>query len=95
MNQYQMLFIIDSSVQDEAKEALIQKFSDLITGLNGSINTVEKIGLRKLAYEINHKSEGYYVLIEFAADATVPAEVDRQMRINDGIMRHLIVSKNA
>ncbi len=95
MNQYQMLFIIDSSVQDEAKEALIQKFSDLITGLNGSINTVEKIGLRKLAYEINHKSEGYYVMIEFAADATVPAEVDRQMRINDGIMRHLIVSKNA
>lgn len=95
MNQYQMLFIIDSSVQDEAKEALIQKFSDLITGLNGSINTVEKIGPRKLAYEINHKSEGYYVLIEFAADATVPAEVDRQMRINDGIMRHLIVSKNA
>ena len=95
MNQYQMLFIIDSSVQDEAKEALLQKFSDLITGLNGSINTVEKIGLRKLAYEINHKSEGYYVMIEFAADATVPAEVDRQMRINDGIMRHLIVSKNA
>ena len=95
MNQYQMLFIIDSSVQDEAKEALIQKFSDLITGLNGSINTVEKIGLRKLAYEINHKSEGYYVMIEFAADATVPAEVDRQMRINDGIMRHLIFSKNA
>lgn len=90
MNKYQLLFIIDNSIDDEAKDAVIEKFSSLIQELGGTIGMLDKWGTRKYAYPINFKNEGYYVLMQFEADPTVPAEIDRQMRINDNVVRQLI-----
>lgn len=90
MAKYQLLFIIDKDVADEEKESIVGKFGDLIATLGGSVENVDKWGIRKYAYEINHKTEGYYVLIEFEAGADVPAEIDRQMRNNDAIVRQMI-----
>lgn len=90
MNKYQLLFIIDNDIEDEAKDAVIDKFSNLIAELGGTVGMLDKWGTRKYAYPINFKNEGYYVLMQFEATPDVPAEVDRQMRINDNIVRQLI-----
>ena len=90
MNKYQLLFIIDNSIDDEAKDAVIEKFSSLIQELGGTVGMLDKWGTRKYAYPINFKNEGYYVLMQLEADPTVPAEIDRQMRINDNVVRQLI-----
>ncbi|MDR2267082.1 MAG: 30S ribosomal protein S6 [Christensenellaceae bacterium] len=90
MNKYQLLFIIDDEIEKDAKTALIDKFSDLITSLDGTIDSTEQWGKRTLTYPIDRKTKGYYVLINFTANANVPAEIDRQMRINDAIMRQMI-----
>lgn len=90
MNKYQLLFIIDNDIEDEAKDAVIDKFSNLIAELGGAVGMLDKWGTRKYAYPINFKNEGYYVLMQFEATPDVPAEVDRQMRINDNVVRQLI-----
>jgi small subunit ribosomal protein S6 len=93
MNSYELLYIIDNGLSDEEKESLVNKFNDVIVNAKGTIDTVDKWGAKKLAYDINYKSEGYYVLINFKADSTVPAEVERILSITDGIMRYMIVKK--
>lgn len=90
MTKYKVLFIIENSLDDEAKEGLVEKFSNLIAELGGTVDGVDKWGTRKYAYPIDYKTEGYYVLINFQADESAPAEIDRQMRINDGIVRQMI-----
>lgn len=90
MTKYQLLFIIENGIEDEAKEAVINKFTDLIVSLKGNVTGVDKWGTRTYAYPINYKTEGYYVLITFEAESEVPAEIDRQMRINDSIVRQMI-----
>lgn len=90
MNKYQLLYIIDNSLEEEAKNEIVDKFSALIESLGGTIDTIDKWGTKKFAYEIAGKSEGYYVLVKFAANTEVPAEIDRQMKINDSIVRQMI-----
>lgn len=94
MNKYQLLFIIDNSLSEEAKTGLVDKFCDLIVSLGGTVSAVDKWGTRSFAYAIDYKTEGYYVLVNFEAASTVPAEIDRQMRINDGIIRQMITKKD-
>ena len=67
MNKYEVVYIIDPAVEDEARKALIAKFNDLITGNGGSVDKVEEWGKRRLAYAIDYKTEGYYVLVNFQA----------------------------
>lgn len=94
MNKYEILYIIENSVEDEAKQAIVDKFAELVTTLGGSIVSIEKWGTRKFAYVIdNNKTEGYYVLMNILANADAPAEIDRQMRNTDEIMRQMIVRK--
>lgn len=88
--KYQMLFIIKDGLSEEDTEAQVTRYSDLIESLGGAVTLVNKWGSRRFAYEIDRMTHGYYVLFNFEADATVPAEVDRQMRINDNIVRQMI-----
>ena len=90
MNKYQLLYIIDNGIGDEEKQTVIDKFSALIESLGGTVDAVDKWGVRKYAYPINYKKEGYYVLVKFTSDAEAPAEIDRQMRISDQIVRQMI-----
>lgn len=95
MNNYELLYIIDNDLSDEAKKAVVDKISGVITDNGGTVDAVdvEKWGTRKLAYPINYKTEGYYVLVNFTSDAALPAEVERILRITDSVMRFLIVKK--
>lgn len=93
MNSYELLYIIDNEISDEAKEAVVAKISAVITANGGTIDGVDKWGTRKLAYPINYKTEGYYVLVNFTAQATLPSELERVMRITDSVVRFLVVKK--
>ncbi len=93
MNSYELLYIIDNGLADEAKEALVNKINAVVTDNGGTVDGIDKWGTRKLAYAINYKTEGYYVLVNFSAPATLPDEVERVLRITDGIMRFMVVKK--
>ena len=91
INSYETLFVIDPDLTEEATKALVEKFSKLITDNNGEISEVNEWGKRKLAYLINDKSEGYYVLINFKSEGTLPSELERIFGITDGILRNIVV----
>ena len=93
MNSYEMLYILDNDLSDEMKEKLVNKFNDIIVNANGTIDTVDKWGTKKLAYDINYKSEGYYVLINFKAQSDLPNELERVLRITDGVVRFIVLKK--
>lgn len=90
MNKYQLLYIIDAGMSDEDKQAIIDRFSDLIVSLGGEVTAIDKWGVKKFAYAIEDKKEGFYVLVKFTAGTDVPAEIDRQMKISDSIIRQMI-----
>ena len=93
MNSYEMMYIIPSQSSDEEKEALIALVNSMIEKENGKIESVERIGNKKLAYEINKKREGFYVLVNFTADASVPNKLGSLLSITNNIMRYIIVAK--
>jgi small subunit ribosomal protein S6 len=91
MNKYEVVYIIDPAVEDEARKALIAKFNDLITGNGGSVEKVEEWGKRRLAYAIDYKTEGYYVLVNFQAEAELPRELERNLQISDSVIRYQVI----
>ena len=91
---YEVVYIIDPALSEEETAALVEKFKTLAEQ-NGSAVEVEEWGKRKLAYAINYKTEGYYVLMSFTSDPAFPKELDRILGITDGILRSLIVCKDA
>ena len=93
MNSYELLYILNNELADEMKESIIEKLSTVVTANGGTIDSVDKWGTRRLAYPINYKSEGYYVLVNFTAPATLPDELERVMRITDAVVRFMIVKK--
>ena len=90
---YEVVFVLDPAQGEEAIAAQVANFKSLAEQ-NGSDVVVEEWGNRKLAYPINYKTEGYYVLMTFNAAAAIPHELDRLFRINDSVMRSLIVCKD-
>ncbi len=89
---YEVVYIIDPAQGEEGIAATVAKFKTLAEQ-NGSDVIVEEWGNRKLAYPINFKNDGYYVLMTFNSGAEFPKELDRVLGITDGIMRSLIVCK--
>ena len=93
MNKYEVMFIIDPALEDEKKEATIEAVKEIIAA-DGEVGNVDVWGMRKLAYPIQKKSEGYYVVIEFQGNPSLPKELDRRLRISDNVMRHLIDNRD-
>lgn len=91
MNKYEVLYILVNEIEDDAKAQLIEKFSTAVTNLGGTIDKVDKWGTKRLAYPINFKNDGYYVLMTFTANSDVPKELDRLMKITDNVVRHMII----
>lgn len=88
--KYETVFIISPTLDDEARNALVEKFKNLISS-NGQLLTVEEWGKRRLAYKIDKHAEGYYVLMQFISKPEFPRELERVYRITDGVIRFLIV----
>ena len=92
MNRYELTYIIDTALEETARKELIEKFSNLITANGGEVEKVDETwGKRRLAYAINDKLEGYYVLVTMKAPAELPREIERTMGINENILRCLII----
>lgn len=87
------MYIIPSQSTDEDKEALIASVNGMIEKDGGKIESVERIGNKKLAYAIDKKREGFYVLVNFTADANIPNKLGALLSITTGIMRYIIVAK--
>ena len=99
MNKYELALVVSAKVEDEVREATVEKAKGYITRYNGNITEVEEWGKKKLAYEIQKMHEGFYYFIQTrylrVADATCPAEVERHVRIMDNVLRYLVVRKDA
>ena len=95
MNNYELLYIIDNDLSEEAKEALVAKLNAVVTDNGGSVESVDKWGTKKLAYPINFKNEGYYVLVNFTSEPEFPKELERIYGITDGVMRTITIRKEA
>ena len=93
MNKYELMYILVNSASDEEKDAMIEKINTLITKNGGVVESVDKIGSKKLAYEINKKHDGYYVLVNFSAESSVPATVTSTLRITENVLRYIVVAK--
>lgn len=93
MTNYEVMFILDPTLSEEEKKAAIEKVQGVISE-HGELGDTDVWGLRKLAYPIQKKNEGYYVVTEFKADTEFPKELDRRIKISDKIIRHMIVNKD-
>ena len=93
MNKYELMYIIDASASDEQREAFIEKVQNMVVKAGGTIETLDKIGLKKFAYPINFKNEGFYVLMNFQSESSLPNEMESQMKIMDFFVRSLIIKK--
>ena len=92
MNRYEMIYIIDTDLEETARKELIEKVSALITNNGGEIEKVDETwGKRRLAYAIDYKTEGWYVLVTFKAPAELPRELERNLQINENVLRYLVV----
>lgn len=92
--KYEMLYLIDSAIAEEARDGMIAKFEDLVKSLGGTVLSTDKWGIKKLAYPINYKSDAFYVLMTFEAEGSVLKELDRIAGITDGVMRRMITKAN-
>ena len=89
---YETMLVFNTKLGDEGVKALVEKFKALIEA-NGTIESVDEWGKRKLAYAIEDEIEGYYVLYTFTCKPDFPAELDRIIKITDGVLRSLITVK--
>ena len=92
MNKYETMYIISPTLDEEQVKALVEKFNNLISE-HGEIQKVEEWGRKKLAYEVQDQKEGYYVLLYFTANPEFPAELERNFKINENILKYLILNK--
>ncbi len=87
--KYEVLYVLNPNLTEEETQAIVEKFKTLIEQ-NGTVDEMEEWGKRKLAYEINYLTEGYYVLVKFTSGPELPAEMDRILGITDGVIRSLV-----
>ena len=91
MNLYEVLYVIDTTLEDSARAEVINRFSALVEANGGKVERVDEWGKRRLAYAINYKTEGYYVLMYIDAPADLPRELERNFQINDAVLRYLVI----
>ena len=95
MSKYELALVVNAKIEDEAREAVVEKAKGYVARYGGTVTEVEEWGKKRLAYEVQKMREGFYYFIQFEADSTCPAEVERHVRIMDNVMRYLVVKKEA
>ena len=91
--KYEVLYIIDPAQGEEGIAALVEKFKGIVEN-HGTLTSVDEWGKRRLAYAIDYKTEGYYVLVNFAAAPELPRELERNFRNDESILRYMVVRQN-
>ena len=93
MNKYELMFIVASDLSEEKREELIAKQKAYVEAHKGTVEGIDKVGMKKLAYPINFKNEGFYVVMNINMDANEVDAMSKLMNITDGIVRHMFVKK--
>ena len=92
MNKYEILYIIRAGIEDDQKNAVVEKYEALSNSL-GTVIDIDKWGIRKFAYVMDKQTEGYYVLMNVECSVEARDEIDRQMGIDDNVMRSMFIKK--
>ena len=91
MRPYEVMVILDAGLEEDAIRAIVDRATQIITKGGGTVDKVDRWGKRRFAYEVHHRSEGYYVLLETTAEPAVLAEVDRMLGLADDVIRHKVI----
>ncbi|HHT37110.1 MAG: 30S ribosomal protein S6 [Candidatus Wallacebacter cryptica] len=91
MRTYELMLLLSPELEEEAVEALLARTTEIVTSRNGEITNIDKWGKRRLAYEVQDHTEGFYVVIKFKADNEATTEVDRVLKITEEVLRFLLV----
>ena len=94
MNKYELALVVSAKIEDDARIATVEKAKEYITRAGGTVTEVEEWGKKKLAYDIQKMSEGFFYFIQFDAESNVPALVEQDVRIMDNVLRFLCVRKD-
>ena len=95
MNKYELALVVSAKVEDDVKTATVEKVKENIAKFGGTVTNVDDWGKKRLAYEIQKMKEGYYFFIQFDADETVPANVEKNIRIMENVIRFLCIRQDA
>ena len=90
VNKYETIFVVDAALEQEQIDSVVEKFKSLIEA-NATVDNFDVWGKKRLAYEINYKTEGYYVLVNFKSEGTLPLELERIFGITEGILRSIVI----
>jgi small subunit ribosomal protein S6 len=93
MRDYEAMYILKTELEEEAINAVVTRFEDVVKNGNGEIAKTDRWGKRRLAYEIDGRFDGYYVLMNFKSAKEVAQELERLLRINDEVIRHLLIKR--
>lgn len=94
MNKYELALVVSAKIEDDARAAVVAKAQEYVTRAGGVVSEVEEWGKKKLAYDVQKQSEGFYYFIQFEAESNVPAAVEQDVRIMDNVLRFLCVRKD-
>lgn len=94
MNKYELALVVSAKIEDDARTATVEKAKEYITRAGGTVTEVEEWGKKKLAYDIQKMSEGFYYFIQFESESNVPAVIEQDVRIMDNVLRFLCVRKD-
>ncbi len=93
MQKYEMLILLKSDMEEEARDAELKKYADIVTTMGGSVESVDKWGVKKTAYPIQYKTEAFFALMTFVASGNVVKELDRVAGISADVLRRVITKK--
>ena len=95
MNKYELALVVNAKIEDDARVATVEKVKEYVTKFGGTITNVDEWGKKRLAYDIQKMREGFYYFIQFDADETVPANVEKNIRIMENVIRFLCIKQDA
>ena len=95
MNKYEIALVVSTRIEDDAREAVLEKVKDLVAKVGGNITNIDDWGKKRMAYEIQDMKEGYYYFITFEGPVDAPARIEKKLRIMDSVIRFLIVRQDA
>ena len=95
MSKYELALVVNAKIEDEAREAVVEKAKSYVARYGGTVTEVEEWGKKRLAYEIQKMKEAYYYFIHFESETTTPGEIEERIRIMDGVIRYLCVKQEA
>ena len=95
MNKYELTVVVNAKIEDDVRVATVEKVKEYVARYGGTVTNVDEWGKKRLAYEIQMMKEGFYYFIQFEADATAPAEIERHVRIMENVIRYLCVRQEA